>query len=521
MLIGSSLGVALVLVGTAWSQRIYRSTAKFLIVEREGRPINVANNDPTRQAAPDSKIDYVQTHALILSSPVVIARAIESIGLDALPSLKSAEAKGRRALDAAVAAVSVSRPDRNANVLAVDCTAWSPEEATRLLTGVVRSYREFLKITYEDTNRDAATLIVKAKDELGAELDTLESKYVEFRREASYLTDEETGSTVADRRLARTSRELWDAEAKARALKVQLDLVRKLADKDHEIWSIAHAASFLGGESGSLDTTIGAATTSPSSAAYLAQLMVEQQQLIERFGAENAKSRELQAQIQRASEQARLARRTLGKTEVSKLLESIAEGLTSAETMRRELAETCQRQEEQARRSEIEQLAGKNLWSKVERQRTLFDTVVDQLKQVQFAGGAGDVLAQELEAPQALVKPIHPRTGLLLAVGLLVGGSAGLASSLLRERLDRRVRTTGELKAALGLPLLGQVRRLAGEDRFRLDETTSCASDALTAQAFQTIFTHLESCRRRSLFKSLLVASPRHDDGRSIAASNM
>ncbi len=102
-----------------------------------------------------------------------------------------------------------------------------------------------------------------------------------------------------------------------------------------------------------------------------------------------------------------------------------------------------------------------NLRNEVERQRNLFNTVVDQLKQAQFASDFTSINSEVIEPVNALRRPVAPRCSLVLAVALLAGSAAGVAAALAADRLDQRVRSFAELRRVLDYAVLGQIRRSA------------------------------------------------------------
>ena len=103
--------------------RIYQASCRLLVLQQGGRPLNVANNDPSRSV--EAYDDYIPTHSLLISSPLVIQPAIDSLGVTNLPTLVAAEADGTRAIDEAIYNLRVTRPDRQAKILKVDYWARS------------------------------------------------------------------------------------------------------------------------------------------------------------------------------------------------------------------------------------------------------------------------------------------------------------------------------------------------------------------------------------------------------------
>src|SRR4051794_36169694 len=77
--------LSLAVVYLVGAKRVYRATARLLVLQQGGRPLNVANNDTNRLM--EGNDDYIPTHALIISSPRVVMRAIDDVGLANLPTL--------------------------------------------------------------------------------------------------------------------------------------------------------------------------------------------------------------------------------------------------------------------------------------------------------------------------------------------------------------------------------------------------------------------------------------------------
>src|SRR3954452_23046660 len=92
------VSVAIIYLVTA--KRVYQAAAQLLIQQQGGRPLNVANTDPSRPL--EGAEDYIPTHAVILSSPMVVKGAIDRIGLERLPSLQAAQQAGRDPVEDAI-----------------------------------------------------------------------------------------------------------------------------------------------------------------------------------------------------------------------------------------------------------------------------------------------------------------------------------------------------------------------------------------------------------------------------------
>lgn len=72
-----------------------------------------------------------------------------------------------------------------------------------------------------------------------------------------------------------------------------------------------------------------------------------------------------------------------------------------------------------------------------------------------------------LSPATAPIKPVFPRWGLNIALGTVLGFLLGLGFALVRELMDRRIRTAADVVAATGLPILGVLPRPAIKQRER------------------------------------------------------
>jgi capsular polysaccharide biosynthesis protein len=323
------LTVAVIVLAS--SRRIYQATARLLIVQQGGRPLNVTNSNPNTPS--ENTDDYIPTHAWIVKSPLVIQRAIDQVGLASLPSLiRKTETPVRVAIDN----LTVTRPDRLAKVLQLDYRAFSREESEQFLAAIIESYQKFLETRYQRNNSEVVTLITKAREGLKAELEDLQKQYLEFHRKNPSLITDQTGRAFIVRRLEQWDHAASEAQIRMVQLKMQLALGQKLVREGTGLWAMGYALSQFGGESNGSLLTQAAGTTQAIESDYIRQLLQQQQQLAERYGPQFSKVRELQDQIVRIQERTRETRTRLDRVESAELLGAIEESLKATEAMREE-----------------------------------------------------------------------------------------------------------------------------------------------------------------------------------------
>ncbi len=503
------------------AKRIYQATCRLLVLQQGGRPLNVANNDPSRSV--EAYDDYIPTHSLLITSPLVVQPAIDSVGLENLPSLVEAEKDGTRPIDEAILNLRVTRPDRQAKILKVDYWAGSRVEAVTMLQAITESYRDALEEMYQKKSNETIALISRAKNDLSRELKEMEEKYLEYRRNAPYVVGDESGRSLMAQRLERSSLALKETEDSGRRLKFQLELGKKLAHEGMEMWAVAHAINQLGGDSTSLNSAINSGMAFSGTTDYIRQLTAEQQQLAERFGADNAKAQVLQDQITRIQERTRDARGRLGQAEVRDLLASISESLKAVDALRKDALIDFEKERKEAKRIEIDMLTGTNLNTQVERHRALFNTVLDQLKQAQFVSDVTSITSMAVEPPYALRKPTSPRITSFLAAAFLLGTMLGIGAVFIVDRMDQRIRSVKELRSVLGLPVLAQISLIRPEHVDELDEVgllCDLQPRSPLAEGYRSIRTNIDFLRRNRRIQVILITSAHSGDGKSVSASN-
>jgi polysaccharide biosynthesis transport protein len=503
------------------ARRVYQATCRLLVLQQGGRPLNVANNDPSRTV--EAYDDYIPTHSLLIGSPLVVQPAINAVGLANLPSLVMAEQDGVRPIDEATLNLRVTRPDRQAKILKVDYWAGSRLEAVTMLTAITDSYHRLLDDMYQNKSNETIALISKAKDKLSEELKDMEAKYLEYRRRAPYVVGDDSGRTLMAQRLERSSVALKATRDNCRRLKLQLKLGETLAHEGMEMWAVAHAINQLGGDSTSLNSAINSGMAFSGTSDYVRLLISEQQQLAEKFGPDNTKAQALHEQVARIQERTRDARGRLGQAEVKDLLKSISESLKAVDALHQEAIDEYAKEQTDAKHMEIDMLTGSNLNVQVERHRALFNTVLDQLKQAQFVSDVTSITSMPVEPPYALRKPTSPRILSLSAAALLLGLMLGTAAILIVDRMDQRIHSIKELRSVLGLPLLAQINRVRPDQLDDLEEIgLLCNSKprSLQAEGYRSIRTNIDFLRRNRRIQIILFTSPRSGDGKSTSASN-
>jgi succinoglycan biosynthesis transport protein ExoP len=132
------------------------------------------------------------------------------------------------------------------------------------------------------------------------------------------------------------------------------------------------------------------------------------------------------------------------------------------------------------------------------------------------------VTVNVFDPPRVPEKAALPDTKKILAIALVLGLMGGLGLACVRDWLDPRLRSTEEIKAVLGMPILGMVPRMPDNlapavrgQKLLLDPGSEAA------EAYRALRTAIKFGVPEGRAKTILIASPASGDGKTTVASNL
>lgn len=248
----------------ARAKTLYRGTARLLVIQQGGRPLQVAGGGDPFQSA-QSTNETLATHLMIIKSPVIVERAIVLSGLKSV------------SVGSVLAKLTAKMPDEAARIIEITyANASTPEEARQVIDGMMQSYNLFLKDNFQKNSSEVISLIVRARDELNLEMKGLEKEYLKFRQENPAYSADDKGRTFIARRLDQWDQAMNQVLARSLQLKSQLELAKKLSGEGVDAATVTGALNQLGALSGGTTATLPmTVATTPSAETALGSESVE------------------------------------------------------------------------------------------------------------------------------------------------------------------------------------------------------------------------------------------------------
>lgn len=149
-----------------------------------------------------------------------------------------------------------------------------------------------------------------------------------------------------------------------------------------------------------------------------------------------------------------------------------------------------------------------------ETNRDLYNSLLQRYKEIGIAGAIENNNVAVINAAKLPDRPSRPNLVINLLLGLLAGGVIGIVLVASLEQIDEGISDPSEVQEKLGLPLLGAVPIVAGED------PVSAMSHPRSplVEAYLAVQTNLELSTSQGVPRSLAITSSRPREGKSTTA---
>lgn len=499
----------LALVFTLLATPVYRATSTLQIERETMKIVDVEGLTPTE--SPMDR-DFYQTQYELLKSRSLALRVVQDLKLVQHPQYadlmeavderlaEEAEADKRpartgqqereRALVEPVLEALTIEPVRNSRLVRVNFDSPEPALAAR----VANAYAQAFIASNLERRFDASSYARKYLEErlaqIKARLEDSEKAVVDFATTSQIVSVGDDKPSLSAQNLS----ELNIALAEAQDKRIDAEAA----------WRQASVGDGLG-----LPQVV-ASTLIQKLRESRAMLAAEYQQKLGTYGADYPAMRELAGRIAETDRQI--------AAEVGNIRDAIRLEYEAARER-----ETLLEQRLGGLKSDVLDLQGRSiryniLRREAETNRQLYEGLLQRYKEIGVVGNIGANNISVIDRAEVPERRHSPRLSLNLAVGLLLGGFAGVLAAFLLHHLDRTIASPKALAAASQLPVLGTIPKLA--------EGISPASAAVDlrsgfAESYRSVRTALQFATSNGLPRSLFVTSAGAGEGKSTTAMEL
>ncbi len=480
MLLAVAAGVAYLLLATS----VYTSEAKIRYPQLMPR---ITDNGV---AAVTSSESFLNTEAEVISSTSVLLVALGNPSMEQV-ELFQTHPNPIRALKDGLKV----RLGHKADLITISYSSPNRFDAQTVVASVVDAYRTF----HAKERQDALDALERERQKIVDDLAVRSRELAAFQKENSHFSfDDDEHSNPIRQRLASISEALTQAH---------LDAVNAKATYEEAAQAVAGDAE--------LQRRLGGLTTDDTRLTVANEEMLRNELFSLQQRLEEAKRQYGMNHPLVGSIQGRIDHLTVAFVGVAR------DRWLAAQRRQEELERTYETLQQQAAEYQLVRTRYDQIRRDVQRLERLEEEIADRMRSMSMVENSGALNVTVLENATLPDKPSAPRKEQVFTVALAGGLFIGLGLALLVDWRDQRLRSAEEIKAALGVPMLGTVPAMAGgvAPNIRgLKSHLDPASEA--ARAYRSLRTNAYFALPDTA-RTILVTSPSSGDGKSTLVSNL
>jgi capsular exopolysaccharide synthesis family protein len=504
---------------TARQKPMYSAVGRIAINHESA--INLGTKDAQFTLDGNDGSDYsvdMETQIKVLQSDATSYQVIKALHLDTSPdfggspgshtenSLRIDSAQQTALLGAFRGGLSIASVPAT-RILEIHYSSQNPKLAAQIVNQLIDSYIEQnLRARFESTAQTSAWLTTQLAD-LQMKVEISQEKLVEYQKEKG-LVGLDDKSNVVTSKLEQLNAALTTVEGQRMqkeaayhmALSGNPELLQQSTKERIDPLETYHT------KEGELRTQLAAVTA--------------------QFGPNFPKVKELSAQIAELQKQS--------QDELKRALARSKAEYIEAEEHERVLQEAFEKQKQEANQLNQSEIEYSLLKQNAESYRTLYDGLLQRLKEAGVAAGLSSSNVQIVDHARVPTAPYAPNMTRSLMGGLLMGCFLGIMSVFMFESLDNTVRTPEEAELISSLSALGIVPSHKTNRKFGAQWRTEDPQDhdlrevlSITrprseiAESYRSLRTSILLASRSRSSKILLVTSAMPKDGKTTTSINI
>jgi capsular exopolysaccharide synthesis family protein len=205
--------------------------------------------------------------------------------------------------------------------------------------------------------------------------------------------------------------------------------------------------------------------------------------------------------------------------------------LSDVEITQQLLADRIKGEYEEAKRLANYQSCEETFRDEIARGQQLYDGIIKRLQEVNIVRDFGGYYARIITPPSG-GRQVEPRALPIFSVAIFLGMVAGFGLAYLADWSDKSFRTPEEIQRHLGVPVVGHIARIGGEEAEAreslpgqpvLDPVLAAYHRARSpeAEAYRGVRTALYFSSHGKEYKLLQITSPGMGDGKTTTVANL
>lgn len=452
---------------------IYTSTSKLYVEQTGPKIINEYEGVMTQSK------NYLYTQAELMKSTPIAADVVDNAQIKRLRTLIGVDnlvayLKGNLR-------VNIGRQN---DIITVSFDSPYPAEAAQIANAVVDSYIRYHSTRKRSTVSEVLRILHKEKVKRDKELSDKFAQMLEFTRENGVVSFDNRGGNIVFERLTKLSSALTQAQLTTINSKADLEAIKSMANAPTKIKQFATASASTG-----VHVFINDRETQLLSELRKAEIELENARW--HCTEEHPSIQAIHTKIGRI------------KQELNEQAKEFAEAYTEVMQLRwvtakqreDELQASFDTQHQAAQDLGIKAAEYSILQSELKRAERICEILDDRIKELNVTEDVGALNISVLEVARPAESPSKPQKARAMAMALVLGLMFGGGLALLRDWLDYRLRSSEEISAVLGVPVLGVVPAMSEGQRIIVTQGQKVwlKVKSIVAQVSRTIHTGVVS----------------------------
>ena len=508
---------------------VYQSSARLLFVKRNNRnmPVDMVSS------ALAERDDHILTHIMVIRSPLVIGRAVQDFKLGELPSLAgSPNPVGSIAggLGADIAAINDSFRSKDVIDLSYQCG--NPSDCGKILLAIIESYDRILEESTASVSVEAIDLIQKAGSDLTDDISRQEAALAEFLEGKELLADDGTVRNPHESRVAEIEQARSTLVIQRAGLASRIDAIETALTKGARREAILIMLDDQASEKGS---AMGEGMQSMLDRLF--PLLLDEQILIENFGADHPEVKAVRKKIEMTREFIRehsagdIGLDAAGPQDMVDIyLEALHNELAMLDDHAAKLNQEFERELLEAKRVGQDHAVYRQRAGELQRSIDLFEATIKRLNEITLIKEEeGSEFKMSVLSPPGVGGKVYPVWWMTFAAGGFFGLMLGYGLGYVIELADRSFRSPDEIRRQVGVTVLGHVpliedsKRRRGKMESPIDATLSTfhRPKSHAAEAYRAVRTSLFFAAGSQSHRVIQITSPLPGDGKTTLAGNL